>query len=160
MKTWVFETKMMSPLGIRETFSVFENPYNLARITPPWLNFTIETQDLEMRRGALIDYKLRWMGLPMRWRTLITEYERPFLFVDEMLNGPYSLWRHRHTFRETADGTEVGDRVEYAIPFGPVGRLAHALAVRRQVEEIFAYRQKALQELFAEAATVSRAGGL
>ena len=86
----------------------------------------------------------------MRWKTRITEYEPPFLFVDEMEKGPYSLWRHRHTFRPSEQGTIVCDRVEYALPLGPIGNLAHNLMVRRQVEEIFLFRQRALDGIFAE----------
>lgn len=150
MKVHVFACEMLAPLAVRDTFTVFENPYNLARLTPPWLNFKILTPNLKMHKDAEIEYSLAWMGLPMRWKTRITEYEPPFLFVDEMEKGPYSLWRHRHTFRPSEQGTIVGDRVEYALPLGPIGNLAHNLMVRRQVEEIFLFRQRALDGIFAE----------
>ena len=156
MKVHTFQTSMTAPLAIREAFSVFENPYNLARITPPWLNFRILTEGLAMRKGIEIDYTIAWLGVPMRWKTRITEYEPPFQFVDEMLRGPYRLWRHRHTFRPGAAGTIVEDRVDYALPLGPLGSLAHTLLVRRQVEEIFAYRQKALAGIFAEVSAATR----
>lgn len=150
MKVHVFECEMLAPLAVRDTFTVFEDPYNLAKITPPALNFKILTPNLKMRKGAEIDYSLSWLGMPLHWKTRITEYEPPFLFVDEMKKGPYSLWRHRHTFRPSEQGTIVGDRVEYALPFGLIGRLAHALLVRRQVEEIFLFRQRALDAIFTE----------
>ena len=108
-----------------------------------------------MRKGAEIDYKLSWLGIPLRWKTLITEYEPPFHFVDEMKKGPYSLWRHRHTFRPSPRGTVIEDRVDYALPLGPVGSVAHRFLVKRQVEEIFAYRQKALEGIFAEVGVTS-----
>jgi ligand-binding SRPBCC domain-containing protein len=150
MKVHVFECDMLAPLSIRDTFSVFENPYNLAKITPPWLHFKILTPNLKMRKGAEIRYSLAWMRLPMHWKTRITEYEPPFLFVDEMEKGPYSLWRHRHTFRPSEKGTVISDHVEYALPFGLLGTMAHTLMVRRQVEEIFLYRQRALNGIFME----------
>lgn len=156
MKTHVFQTEMMAPLPIKDAFSVFENPYNLARITPPWLNFKILTKDLQMRKGANIDYEFRWLGIPLRWKTVITEYDPPHLFVDEMVKGPYSVWRHRHTFREVAQGTAVADRVEYALPFGIFGSIAHAIKVREQVKEIFAFRQQALAQLFEETRATSK----
>ncbi len=157
MKVHVFECDILAPLSIRDTFSVFEDPYNLAKITPPWLHFKILTPNLTMRKGAEIRYSLAWMRLPMHWKTRIIEYEPPFLFVDEMENGPYALWRHRHTFRPSEKGTVVSDRVEYALPFGPLGTMAHTLVVRRQVEEIFLYRQRALDGIFAEVAARPRA---
>jgi ligand-binding SRPBCC domain-containing protein len=63
------------------------------------------------------------------------------------LKGPYQLWRHTHEFEETADGTLVRDHVEYALPLGPLGQLAHALVVKRDLERIFAYRRGAIAKL-------------
>ena len=94
-----------------------------------------------------IDYRFRWLGLPMTWKTLITRYEPPFLFVDEALKSPYALWRHRHEFVETPKGTLVRDHVDYALPLGALGEMAHSLVVRRQVEQIFAFRQQKIGEL-------------
>lgn len=144
---YVLECELITPASIEETFAVFQNPYNLAKITPPSLGFRIITQGLDMRKGAEIDYQLRWMGLPLSWKTEITEYDAPRYFVDEARHSPYSFWRHRHTFRESAEGTVVSDRVEYDLPFGPLGKLAHKLAVSGQLRRIFEYRQKAILDL-------------
>jgi ligand-binding SRPBCC domain-containing protein len=141
------DCELLVPTPIDETFRVFEDPYNLARITPPWMGFEILTPDLKMREGLEIDFHFRWLGLPLKWKTLITEYRPPFLFVDEALRSPYALWRHRHEFEESPRGTIVRDHVDYALPFGPLGRTVHAAVVARQVREIFAYRQKRIMEL-------------
>jgi ligand-binding SRPBCC domain-containing protein len=151
MHVYTLECEMLAPVAIQDAFSVFESPYNLARITPPWLGFRIlNDQRVVMRKGAEIDYSIGWMGLPMKWMTRITEYEPPFVFVDEQKRGPYALWRHTHTFQPCEAGTIVGDRVEYALPLGPLGRIAHAVIVRRQLEGIFRYRQERLSEIFYE----------
>ena len=148
MKLHILECEMIAPLAVREAFEIFEDPYNLARITPPWLNFRITSQGkVEMKQGAGITYRMRWAGIPLSWETVITEYEPPFFFVDEQVRGPYRYWRHRHSFRPAEGGTIVGDRVEYALPFGWLGRAVHALSVRRQLRQIFKYRQQALAEL-------------
>jgi ligand-binding SRPBCC domain-containing protein len=84
----------------------------------------------------------------MRWKTLITEFIPPVLFVDEQVEGRYKQSRHRHTFAETGPGTRVGDRVDYSLPMGIAGRLAHGLLVGRQLRQIFAYRQRKLSEIF------------
>lgn len=101
-----------------------------------------------MRRGALIDYRLRIHGLPLRWRSEITAWDPPRRFVDEQRRGPYRLWRHTHTFTEGVGGTIVHDRVRYAV-LG--GILIHKLLVERDVRTIFAYREKALREIFGAA---------
>ncbi len=140
---------MLTKSSLQDTFAVFENPYNLAKITPSSLKFQVTSPHrIEMRQGAEIEYSIHWIGLPMHWKTLILEYRPPILFIDEQAKGPYKFWRHRHTFELTPNGTKVGDQVEYALPFGPFGELAHALVVRRQLLGIFNYRQQELSRLF------------
>ncbi len=149
MHVYTLQCEMIAPIPVAEAFRVFEDPYNLARITPPWLNFRVTSKErVAIRKGAQIDYVIRWMGIPIHWRTLIVEYDPPYLFVDEEVKGPYALWRHRHSFETVPEGTRVRDRVDYALPFGILGRAAHALAVGAQLREIFDYRQKKLDELF------------
>ncbi len=148
--TWRLECSMFAPVSIAEAFSIFENPYNLAAITPPWLRFRIVTPErIEMRKGAGIDYTIRWLGVPVRWRTLITGYDPPNSFVDEQMRGPYVLWRHLHTFEETQGGTLISDQVTYKLPFGILGNLAHALLIRRQLIGIFRYRQAAIAAMLS-----------
>ena len=130
---------------LREVFAFFEDPRNLGRITPPWLNFRIVNPDaIEMNAGAEINYVIGWMGLPMKWKTIIKSYDPPHQFIDEQARGPYALWHHEHTFEETPDGVLIGDRVDYKLPFGPLGGIAHALVVKRQLRAIFRYRQQAI----------------
>lgn len=149
MQAYQLNCQMLVRKPIREVFEVFENPYNLKKITPPWLNFAvISKRQVEMKKGEEIDYEFRWMGLPMRWRTLISHYQPPVGFVDQMLRGPYTLWHHRHSFEERPEGTLVIDQVHYILPFGPLGRLAHALMVKANLVAIFTYRQKTLNEMW------------
>lgn len=132
-----------------EVFAFFEDAKNLARITPDFLGFQIVTPTpIAMRAGALIDYRIRLFGVPLRWRTEIESYDRGVAFVDRQLRGPYKLWHHTHTFRDVAGGTEMVDEVDYEIGFGPFGALAHALFVRRTLERIFDYRAEVVGELF------------
>jgi ligand-binding SRPBCC domain-containing protein len=131
---------------IDEVFAFFSDASNLERITPPWIRFQIvTTQPVEMRVGALIDYKLRLRGFPMHWRSEITAWEPHCRFVDEQRRGPYRYWRHEHLFERTDAGTRVIDNVRYAVPGGA---LIHALLVRRDIERIFRFRQEVLAKLF------------
>ena len=149
MQPYTLDTRMTAPVSVREAFAVFQDPYNLARTTPPWLHFQVTSKErVTMRRGAEITYRIRWMGFPIAWRTLITEYDPPCGFVDEQAAGPYVLWRHRHTFAAGDAGTLVADHVDYILPLGWLGRLAHRLLVRRQLEAIFAYRRAALARMW------------
>jgi ligand-binding SRPBCC domain-containing protein len=134
------------PRPLAELFPFFADAANLERITPPWLSFHVLTPaPVEMRPGALIDYRLKVRGIPLRWRTRIAVWEPPGRFVDEQVRGPYRRWVHEHTFLERAGGTLCRDHVRYAVPGG---ELVHRWLVRPDVERIFAYRQQALARLF------------
>lgn len=146
MKTHILESRQTVPRPRREVFAFFSDAANLERITPSFLSFRIETPlPIDMRAGALIDYRLRLYGVPVRWRTRIETWEPDRSFTDVQLSGPYRSWVHRHEFEDVPDGTLVRDRVEYALPLGPLGALANALFVRRSVEAIFEHRRRAIE---------------
>lgn len=146
---YVLERSQIVPRPRREVFAFFADAANLERLTPSFLGFQILTPlPIAMRAGALIDYRIRLHGLPMMWRTRIDAFEPDSSFVDVQLKGPYSHWRHTHTFRDVSGGTEVGDHVEYQLPLGPLGRVAHRLFVKRQLQTIFDYRAATLSDLF------------
>lgn len=148
MKEFILRTQMQVPISVRDAFAVFEDPRNLATITPPWLNFRILNPEESMRKGARFRYVFRWQNLRMLWRTIISEYEAPFFFVDEMEKGPYVYWKHSHTFHPTVEGVLVTDQVEYALPLGWLGAMVHKFWVAPQLKEIFRYRQMALNEMW------------
>lgn len=132
-----------------KVFSFFGNAENLERITPPSLGFKILTPTpIEMKTGALIEYRISLHGIPMTWRTEITKWDPPHEFVDTQLSGPYKQWIHRHTFIEKdATTTLIEDEVRYRLPFEPFGDLARFF-VEREIKGIFDYRQKIVAEVF------------
>ncbi|MGI8714780.1 MAG: SRPBCC family protein [Solirubrobacteraceae bacterium] len=131
-----------------EVFSFFAAARNLERLTPAWLSFRVLTPEpVEMAAGALIDYRLRFRGIPLGWTSQIEVWEPGMQFVDRQLRGPYSLWHHRHRFRASGAGTWVSDEVHYAIPLGILGELTHPLFVRRDLERIFDFRREAVERI-------------
>jgi len=69
--------------------------------------------------------------------------------VDEQRFGPYKLWHHQHHFKETEDGVEMTDIVNYALPFDPFSRPINSLMVKNRVREIFSFRENKLVNLFS-----------
>lgn len=134
---------------VEEVFEFFKQPENLARITPPSLAFQILSPvPIIMRKGCTIDYRIKVMGIPRKWQTLITEYEPPVRFVDVQAKGPYSFWEHTHTFSPKNGGTLITDQVRYDLPLGWAGEIAHALFVKRQLNFIFDYRTHVIRKMF------------
>lgn len=141
--------RQVVPRSLSEVFSFFERPENLATLTPPWLHFTLlSASPVPMRAGQMIDYSLRLMGLRLRWRSEITHYAPPHGFTDEQRRGPYQRWSHRHTFEESAEGVTITDDVEYEIPYGVVGQIAHVVYVQWALKRIFDYRAHMIAEVF------------
>jgi ligand-binding SRPBCC domain-containing protein len=132
-----------------DVFPFFGDAANLEAITPPWLGFHVVTpRPIDMREGTLIEYRLKLRGLPISWLTRIEEWVPGERFVDAQLNGPYKLWHHTHEFEaDGPDHTLMRDTVRYALPFGPLGEVAHRLFVARDLERIFDYRTVSLPSM-------------
>lgn len=128
----------------------FSAPENLAVITPDYMRFKVLTeQPSVMYEGLMIAYKVSpVLGIPLKWVTEIKYVHENRFFVDEQRKGPYTIWHHEHHFEQTPDGILMTDIVSYSLPFGILGRLAHALFVRKQLEGIFDYRFRKVEELF------------
>lgn len=144
----IFEVTVDLAAPVEEVFSFFSVAENLNLLTPPNLKFEILTPSpITMGVGTIIDYKISLRGLPMKWRTEITEWEPGRKFADNQLRGPYRAWYHTHTFEAVDGGTRMHDRVEYELPFGFLGNIVHPL-VKRDVERIFGFRTQVITERF------------
>ena len=133
---------------IEQVFAFFAQAENLNLLTPPWVRFSILTSmPIEMAVGTIIEYRIRLRGVPVKWRSEITEWDPPFAFCDEQRRGPYRFWIHRHTFEERPDGTLVTDHVDYGV-LG--GALVNRLLVAGELRRIFDYRRERLAELFPD----------
>jgi ligand-binding SRPBCC domain-containing protein len=134
------------PSPLSEVFPFFADPMNLDSLTPPWLRFRILTPaPITMAVGSLIDYRLRLRGIPIRWRTEITDFEPPHRFVDRQVRGPYREWVHEHVFEELDGHTIIIDNVTYAVLGGPV---VQQLFVKRDLDRIFDYRHARIATRF------------
>lgn len=139
------------PRPLEEVFAFFNRPENLSKITPPWMHFKILTPPpIEMKVGAIIDYRIRLKGLPLKWQTEITAYNPPHSFIDLQKKGPYRYWQHTHRFQSIDSGTLVTDDFEYTLPLGWLGQIAHRLYVKRDLEKIFGYRKEVIKEIFGD----------
>ena len=149
MAVHVLTREQHLPRPPEDVFPFFGDAHNLEAITPAWLGFRVVTpRPIAMGPEALIEYRLRLHGIPVRWRTRIAVWEPPHRFVDVQLSGPYRLWHHTHEFEPTpGGGTAMRDTVRYALPLGPLGEAAHQLFVARDLARIFSFRAEAVVAL-------------
>jgi ligand-binding SRPBCC domain-containing protein len=147
-RTYLIEREQWLARPIEEVFGFFGDATNLEALTPPWLHFSITTPPpIAMSAGTLIEYRLRWHVIPLRWTTLIEAWEPPHGFVDTQLRGPYQLWRHTHTFESRTGGTLILDELRYRLPLGRLGDALHRLLIRRDLEAIFDSRARRVRAL-------------
>jgi len=152
MKIYRKHTFQNLPITCDQAWDFLCDPNNLKTITPDYMGFEILSgAEKKMYAGQIIQYIVTpVMGIPTKWVTEITHVKEGEYFVDEQRFGPYALWHHKHFIRPIENGVEMEDIIDYKIPFGTLGRLAHPIIVKPKLNEIFDYRQKKLIELFGE----------
>lgn len=150
MKLFQLRTTQRLPIPVEEAWDFFSDAANLQRITPPSLGFEVRSElPARMHPGLIIAYRVRpLLGVPVTWVTEITHLREPHLFVDEQRFGPYRFWHHQHHFAPIEGGVEMRDVVHYALPRPASGALVRRWIVGPQLESIFAYRRRVLEETF------------
>ncbi len=174
--TQQFETRQWVPFPVELVFAFFANPANLPHLMPPRLKTRIEdvrssappprpvAQDparrfLSVAAGAgteiLISFlPIAWVPRRLSWMARITEFAWNSHFCDEQVRGPFAGFRHRHGIqaevRDGVEGTLVSDEIDFALPWGLLGRIG-GLLVKRELKRTFAHRQRRLPEILAVA---------
>ena len=147
----LYKAEQILPISIEKAWDFFSSPKNLSVITPPSMGFLIlsDFQGEGIYEGMLIDYKVRpLLGIPMHWKTEITNVKENHVFTDQQLTGPYKVWRHTHTFTPHEKGVLMTDVIEYKLPFGWLGQIVEKLIVRNKIKSIFDYRKNVLTKIF------------
>lgn len=150
MKIYRLQTVQNLPISVDQAWDFLSDPKNLKSITPDYMGFEIQSgADRTMYAGQIIQYIVTPIaGIPTKWVTEITHVKDKEFFVDEQRFGPYALWHHKHFIKPISGGVEMEDIVDYKLPLGILGQLAHPLLVKPKLKEIFDYRHNKLIELF------------
>jgi ligand-binding SRPBCC domain-containing protein len=141
------------PAPLPQLWDFITSPTNLKLITPAYMGFEILTPNLpeKIYPGMIISYHVTPVaGIKMLWVTEITQVKEYAFFVDDQRVGPYSLWHHQHHIQKIDGGVLMTDIVNYQPPLGPLGAIANALFLKRQLNEIFAFRFSAMERIFGK----------
>lgn len=140
-------------ISLEEAWDFFSSPINLEKITPSYMKFKIKSTDLPLKihEGMEINYTVcPLLGIPLKWKTRITEVENMKKFTDIQEKGPFKYWKHTHEFKETPEGILMFDTIEYELPFGFLGLWAHSIQVKNQLEGIFEFRKNFIDQHFRQ----------
>jgi ligand-binding SRPBCC domain-containing protein len=151
LKIYELKRQVYIQAPVEDVFSFFSRAENLNLITPPWLRFQILTPlPIKMEKKTRIDYSLNLFRARFVWKTEITEWHPPHLFIDKQISGPYRHWEHTHRFKKKNQGTHMEDIVRYAVPGFIFAPLVHFFFVRPRLEKIFSFREETLLGFFSE----------
>lgn len=150
MKIYTLHKKQKLPISLDQAWEFLCNPTNLEKLTPNDMGMQIISEaDRPMYAGQLLQYRVTPLpGFKTKWVSEITQYEDKKYFVDVQLYGPYALWHHKHFVHEIEGGVEMEDIIDYKVPLGFLGRLAHPFLVKPKLKSIFNYRKEQLEKLF------------
>lgn len=149
----IFQLKAEQYLPIERSaaWEFLVNPKNLSTITPPHMNFKITSPYTEERiyTGQIITYKVSpFKGFRSNWVTEITEVKDGEYFIDEQRFGPYAMWHHEHLIEDKNQGVNMIDIISYKPPLGFLGAMVEPLIIRKQLKQIFEFREQKLNEIF------------
>jgi ligand-binding SRPBCC domain-containing protein len=154
LKVHVLEQEVVLNAPLERVFDYFSKAENLEKLTPKSLVFKILTpMPIVMATGAEIDYKLTLIGIGFKWRTKIALWDPPHRFIDDQLKGPYRIWYHTHSFVAEGERSKMTDQVQFQSPGWIFEPLIHRLFVKPRVEEIFRFRNQAMNETFGVSTT-------
>ncbi|KMQ60177.1 SRPBCC domain-containing protein [Chryseobacterium angstadtii] len=151
MKHRLFREQQLN-CNIETAWKFFSSANNLTEITPKDMNFIVLTkmENDEIVEGMLIDYYVSPLfGIKMKWQTEILKVDFQKSFIDFQKKGPYKLWHHHHEFIPNEKGVLMKDTVDYELPMGFLGEMAHSLFVKKKLEDIFNYRYTVLEKMFS-----------
>lgn len=151
MSMFQYKAEQFLPISVDEAWAFFSSPKNLATITPAELDFKIlsKVNDEDIYEGMIIDYIVKPLfKIPVHWQTEICTVKKGKFFTDRQLKGPYKLWEHTHTFEKMTNGVLMHDIINYQLPFGFLGNIAHTVLVKKKIENIFIYRKNILEKIF------------
>jgi ligand-binding SRPBCC domain-containing protein len=136
---------------IESAWAFFSSPMNLTKITPKDMGFIVLSHNANepIYEGMIIDYTVSpILSIPLKWLTKITHVDPLNSFTDFQQKGPYKYWSHFHEFIPNANGVLMKDTVDYELPFGLLGNIAHQVLVKKKLESIFDFRYQVLKQLF------------
>ncbi len=151
MKVHQLKRTQLLPISLEKAWDFFSNPNNLAKITPADMGFVTITdlKDEPIKEGMLIEYRVKPLfSIPVKWITKIGKVVNGYSFVDNQLKGPYRVWEHTHIFEKAEGGVLMTDIVNYALPLGILGDIAHAVLVKKKLSDIFDYRKETISKFF------------
>jgi ligand-binding SRPBCC domain-containing protein len=143
MKTETFIRRSQMEASAAKLYAWHALPDALEKLTPPGEPVRIIEKTGGIERGARVVLLVGTWPFRMKWVAVHGDFEAGHYFTDQQVSGPFAFWKHTHTFEAQGPFDSIlEDRVEYARPFGFLGRWFGGWFVRRKIERLFKYRHE------------------
>ncbi|EST51788.1 cell division protein [Brevibacillus panacihumi W25] len=129
--------------------------FDLARSIDSHMESTARTREKAIggvtsgliRLGESVTWEAVHFGVKQRLTAKITEMEEPWFFVDEMVQGAFKRFYHKHEFIPLGEKkTRMIDTFDYTSPLGVLGKLADVLILERYMRRFLLERNLYLKE--------------
>lgn len=134
------EYKTVIRTDVASLWSFHSTAEALSKLTPPGRKLQMVSDHLEVREGAVHEFKVKVGPLWTTWRAKLSEVQPPNGFRDTALTSPFKSWSHKHEFIQQEEGVLLKDTIEYTLPFGLLGDVVNWLFVSRDIDKLFDFR--------------------
>lgn len=153
----IYEKRSVLDTSAPALFAWHTRPGAFERLAPPWEHLRIVSRHGGIADGSRVTLELRRGLFKTRWEALHRDFVEGRQFTDVQVAGPFKRWEHTHKVEPIdEDHAALVDRVDYALPFGPIGALAGGVMARRVMERLFAFRHRRLARDLARHKDIGR----
>ena len=93
-----------------------------------------------------VTWQAKHLGFTQKLTSIITDFESPFFFADEMVKGAFKSFRHEHYLHQKDDEIIMKDIFEYESPLGILGKIADFLFLKRYMKNFLIERNTVIKE--------------
>lgn len=97
--------------------------------------------------GETVTFEGKHFGIRQRLTVKVTEFERPRFFTDEMIEGTFKAFKHKHEFLIEGNGTLLRDTLVWTSPFGVLGKIVDALLLKNHLRKLVTRRNLELKRI-------------
>tara|TARA_R110000787_G_scaffold234375_7_gene341274 strand:- start:1021 stop:1497 length:477 start_codon:yes stop_codon:yes gene_type:complete len=96
--------------------------------------------------GETVTWRAKHLGFYQKLTSIITDYNEPIFFADEMVKGTFKSFRHEHYLKQEGDFVIVKDVFEYLSPFGFLGKIADSLFLKNYMKRFLEERNYVIKK--------------
>lgn len=99
-----------------------------------------------INQGETVTWRGKHFGIYLTHKSQIPEMDFPNYFIDEMIEGRFKKFKHRHDFSSEGTKTIMTDTIEYETPFGVFGKIFDTLILKNYLTKFIQERNNYIKK--------------